>query len=739
MQFKKKIILIMILAAVVSTAILGGVTLYSFSKVDTMMREELEKPAIEEGGYMALSAADLATRMFEDFFARVSDYGKMANDAVQEAYSRGLDLNEDMMRQFLLERFKKIKDLNEDVSYVYFGDEQGHMYMYPPDELPEGYDPRVRPWYKLAKEKNGPVITEPYRDAATGKWVITYSEPVYVNGEFKGVIGIDVFVSTLVKETQSIKLGKTGYVAVLNPQGLVIIHPKEEYINKLNIFQTPELKDLANELRKGKERGYVVYTFEGIKKVAGYRRMKQTGWIVLATVPLEEITEPTLKAADSVVKDVSEMIYKGFGIAIIAIVAMIVAMYKVAGSILAPLEKLKMAAQALANGKLREVTEYVKEIRYLENDEIGALIQAFEAVSKDLVGTLTAITKRLERLAEGDLTNGLTVEAKGELRDLIEDIKSVTNTLRTSIGSLVDMANELEKRANALAQISNDVTEAINQVNEAIQQVSVEAQRQQETINEITEGMRLVAQTSEESVKAMEEFEGAVSEVVSIANEGSQKGDDALKRIEDIQHMMSRIEETVSKVSEMSRNIEEITNVITSIAEQTNLLALNAAIEAARAGEAGRGFAVVAQEIRKLAEESKQAADNIKSIIDKITDEIKEAVEATKEGVNVIGQSSETLRDTIGYLANIATLLQETSERMSEVKDQIVKTQEEVDKSLRALENLAASAEETTASAEEVSSAVEEQTASIEELRRAAQELRDIVEKMRGIIAKFKV
>ncbi|NJE62620.1 methyl-accepting chemotaxis protein, partial [Thermococcus sp. 21S7] len=116
-------------------------------------------------------------------------------------------------------------------------------------------------------------------------------------------------------------------------------------------------------------------------------------------------------------------------------------------------------------------------------------------------------------------------------------------------------------------------------------------QRQQENINEITEGMRFVAETSSESVRAMDEFEAAVNEVVTIASEGRQKGEISARQIESIQEMMSDIESAVKKVAEMSRSIEEITNVITNIAEQTNLLALNAAIEAARAGEAGRGFA----------------------------------------------------------------------------------------------------------------------------------------------------
>ncbi|NJE02514.1 methyl-accepting chemotaxis protein, partial [Thermococcus sp. JdF3] len=164
----------------------------------------------------------------------------------------------------------------------------------------------------------------------------------------------------------------------------------------------------------------------------------------------------------------------------------------------------------------------------------GALIKAFEAVGKDLVGTLNTIGEKLERLAEGDLSNGLTVEARGELQEIIQDLKDTTHKLKGLISEIVNVTNELDKRANILTQITTDVTEAINQVNEAVQQVSIEAQRQQENINEITEGMRFVSETSAESVRAMDEFEAAVNEVVTIASEGRQKGEISAKQIESI-------------------------------------------------------------------------------------------------------------------------------------------------------------------------------------------------------------
>jgi len=769
LQFRKKILLTTI-AAILVTVIIGTVitTYYTVKMKDhvrtvlenqlshelpMMMEEGIKEPITEEIGTMVIGSAELGARLFDDYFEKMHVMGAMAIEAVKLAYS---NYNESDMqfRAFLLDRFRAVKDLDPNIAYVYFGSTSGGMYMWPDEPLPEGYDPRKRPWYQEAMAKNGPVWTEPYRDASTGKWIVTYSEPIYINGKLVGVIGVDVFVSTLIEQSREIKIGQSGYIAIINKDGTIIVHPDESMVQTFNIHNDPNLSPLADELDKNKNKGWILYPFQDVEKIAGYKRMRTTGWIVLATVPLHELTDPLTNSVGEILtqsteKTMSEItstideeikdIMLGSLISALVGLLVVILVYKVLKNTLKPLEKLRNIAQALAEGRLSDVNRQLREIRYLENDEIGMLIKAFEAVGKDLVGTLDNIATKLERLAEGDLSNGLTIEAKGELKGILEDLRDTTHRLKGLIGEIINVTNELDKKANILAQITTDVTEAINQVNEAVQQVSIEAQRQQGHINEITEGMRFVAETSTESVRAMDEFEAAVNEVVTIANEGREKGESSARQIESIQEMMSGIESAVRKVSEMSKSIEEITDVITSIAEQTNLLALNAAIEAARAGEAGRGFAVVAQEIRKLAEESKQAADNIKSIIDQITSEIKDAVESTQKGVRVVSESADTLKETITYLTNIADLLQDASGRMGEVKEQIVKTQEEVEKALRALENLAASAEETTASAEEVSSAVEEQTAATEELKRAANDLKNIVQQLRNIISKFKL
>ena len=68
------------------------------------------------------------------------------------------------------------------VGGFFLGRNDGTHFTNSGSELPPGYDPRERIWYKQAVSQNKLIITDSYIDALTGQVCVTIAAPVYQNG-----------------------------------------------------------------------------------------------------------------------------------------------------------------------------------------------------------------------------------------------------------------------------------------------------------------------------------------------------------------------------------------------------------------------------------------------------------------------------------------------------------------------------------------------------------------------------
>jgi len=117
--------------------------------------------------------------------------------------------------------------------YAYFGQADGTYTQFPPSELPAGYDPRQRPWYKSAQGSSGPGLTAPYlaADPRDGL-LITITRPVSVGGTLRGVVGGDLKLQTIDDILNSFDLGGMGYAFLVDEQGTVLVHPDKSLVLK---------------------------------------------------------------------------------------------------------------------------------------------------------------------------------------------------------------------------------------------------------------------------------------------------------------------------------------------------------------------------------------------------------------------------------------------------------------------------------------------------------------------------
>ncbi|MCB4358173.1 methyl-accepting chemotaxis protein [Quatrionicoccus australiensis] len=274
----------------------------------------------------------------------------------------------------------------------------------------------------------------------------------------------------------------------------------------------------------------------------------------------------------------------------------------------------------------------------------GFIAVSLLLVSRNIIKTLggdpsiaSAVAKRI---ASGDLTTPVEVAANDQ-DSLLANIRTMQDTLRSMISTIIGNAVEVSSAANQLLNASEEVADRARQQSDAASSMAASVEEMAVSIDQVTENAAEAHGISEESR--------------TISEEGATVIHNAATEMRLISEAVQSSSNIVEELGHQSNQITSIVNTIKEIADQTNLLALNAAIEAARAGEQGRGFAVVADEVRKLAERTTLSTTEIGGMVAKIQNGTKSAVDSMQAGVeqvasgvelaNQAGQSINRIRD----------------------------------------------------------------------------------------------
>ena len=273
---------------------------------------------------------------------------------------------------------------------------------------------------------------------------------------------------------------------------------------------------------------------------------------------------------------------------------------------------------------------------------------------------------------------------------------------------------------STLDNFTRDLARSSDDIATKVERQEIVANEQAGSVSQATSTVdRLGAASRQSAVQAEASATGA-SQVLALAEAGSQTVDQTMSGMENLKEKVREIAEQIINLSEQTGQISDISEVVGDLANQTNMLALNAAVEAAHAGEQGKGFRVVASEIRKLADESRKSADRINNLVTDVQEAIQSAVIVTDEGKKTAESSIElaqqTARSLIGVKDAVNSVFSNTSQISDAAKTQAVGIQE----ILSAVNALNLGAMDTAADMGEVK-------ASTAKLKQSANELRTIV------------
>jgi len=97
-------------------------------------------------------------------------------------------------------------------------------------DFEDTFDPRTRPWYKSANSTRATIWTDPYIFFSSQKPGISVAAPVLAGDSLKGVIGVDIEISTISNFLSQLTISDHGSALILNENGDVIAHPNIEQI-----------------------------------------------------------------------------------------------------------------------------------------------------------------------------------------------------------------------------------------------------------------------------------------------------------------------------------------------------------------------------------------------------------------------------------------------------------------------------------------------------------------------------
>lgn len=575
-------------------------------------------------------------------------------------------------RTWMIKAFESFIDEYSEVKSVYVGYKDKSFFMHPADDLPEGYDPTLRPWYTEAQAQNKLIWTAPYRDASNEQIVVVSAGAPVTNesGTFEGVLALDLDISKLAVIANDVKIGKYGYIVLIGQDGKVFTHPD------LSLVGEPIAVDDLRIFVENNTEGQFEYTFDGLDRVAVLSTLEGLNWKILAIVDEREIAEDTNRLLLTIVV-----------IAAILLVLAIIGALLFSNAIIKNVRTMSDSMSLVSKG------DFTQRVKIRTKDEIGVLGHDLNTMIENVSNLLKNVT---------NATNNVLSSAT--------DLVDLSDRSRIASKEVAHAVEEVAQGATKQAQDSETSSRIAYEMGDDIKKLT-------ENIVEMIDMTKNAGDINASSVKSVE--------VLRIKNK--ENNDATLKTETAILELEKQSKDIGSIVSAIS-TIAEQTNLL---ALNASIEAARAGEHGRGFAVVADEIRKLAEESSKAADEIKNIVVNIQngsqntvSIMQEVksrSNEQNDAVVKVEDAFNAIFKAINSIQLIIDKVSNDIEVLDESKIQILDSISSIASISEEA----------AAASEEVSASMQEQTAIVEEVASSADQLKDLAVGLEENITKFK--------
>jgi len=508
MKLQSKLLILYILSAIFIMIALGGVLYWnlwnrSIRSIQADISNELQHidfALITFFNQMETGINVLATNNT----VRVKDDRQFTNflDADEKTFTYHIG----SLEQRIIDIFHNYLLTHPYVNSVYMGRENGSFVRSHKREQPTRYDPRERPWYRLAKENPWRVMkTEAYQSVTTSDVNIGIVRALNdERGVFYGVVGVDITLATLTNYIVRFNTTSFGKILLVDKNGVILAGFKKDMLFQNLHSYSPALMKVLTESAQG----FPFVTIEGTQYGVCYIDATEQDWKIATLIPAGHIKRQVLGHI------VMTEVWLLAGLALLSILTLIgLRMY-----VVQPLKRFT------------DETRYITQTSHLDHhieinsrDEIGLLAQSYNEMMnalrityQSLMDTQADLIAHREHLEELVTDRTAELEVAKENAEAADRLKSaflatMSHELRTPLNSIIgftgiilqEMVGPLnEEQKKQLGMVRGSARHLLSLINDVLDISKIEAGQLQivsepfdlsETVQKIAESSRPLA------------------------------------------------------------------------------------------------------------------------------------------------------------------------------------------------------------------------------------------------------
>jgi methyl-accepting chemotaxis protein len=493
-----------------------------------------------------------------------------------------------------------------------------------------------------------------YISVSTQSPCITIATPIRNRaGMIIGTMSADVSLNAIQDIVNSARIGNTGYIDIVDKQGVLIANPNKERVMK---EENVKNFDYIAKVINGQSGSITAIDTNGEEALTVFAPIAKYNWGIVAYMPVKELRGTMISSIIITVL-----------LSLLAVLCAGITAYFIGRGIARPLQQLALNAGQLAEGDL---TVQITAQGALEIDQLSQALNKmkinFKQIIKNIVLASEQVAASSEQLMSGaeqssqaadQVANSITQVATDTDRQLSDtsQAKVIVMEMSSNIQQIAEQANIVSNASDQTAHTAKDGSKAIDTAIEQMNNIEKAVVNSAQVVTVLGERSKEIGQIVDTIAGIADQTNLlALNAAIEAARAGEQGRGFAV------------VADEVRKLAEQSQNAaKQIATLITDIQNETTkaVEAMNNGTQEVRLGtevvnNAGQAFHNITISVEQMSGQIRHISGSIQQI-----------ASGSQKIVTTVQEIDSISKDNASQAQTVSAATQEQSASMEEISD----------------------------------------------------------------------